>query len=315
MLVPTEDGGSGWDRWTCREHLQQKQPKQLFLWCFRCDSQLWKPLIPFFPHPPWKEAIFFSLWCWVTQRLIQEIIEIKLFLIFSLFSPQGAIISSDCNCSSFLSAGRLSEMTSVHSLHEKAVKKIWLQISEWEFASFSPAENSKWQLPLLFLIIIIMIVVVVVAIFSDGWPIRLSCENVRDHWALRSTNEQIYFLALSISVSCYSCLFWPHGSHLRCKKSGPLHWIQHRWTDEGLKPSQSWTKKIDGTDWHTWVWQQRVWRLMFVLYFSFFIVFFFWSICQNVLNPGFAMSSWDTDCKVMRTKNNFEFDMWFHQKK
>lgn len=74
-----------------------------------------------FPHPPWKEAIFFSLWCWVTQRLIQEIIEIKLFLIFSLFSPQGAIISSDCNCSSLLSAARLSEMTSVHSLHEKAV--------------------------------------------------------------------------------------------------------------------------------------------------------------------------------------------------
>lgn len=185
---------------------------------------------------------------------------------------------------------------------------------------FSPAGNSKWQLPLLFIVIVIIMIVVVVVIFSDGWPRHLSFENVRDHWALRSTNEQIYFLALSISVSCYSCLFWPHGSHLCCKKSGPNHLIQHRWTDEELEPSQSWTKKIDGTDWPTWVWQQRVWRLMFVLNFNFS---FFWSICQNVLNPGFAMSSWDTDFELMRTKKfwiwrglkNFEFDVWFHQRK
>lgn len=119
MLVSIEDEESGCDRWTWGEHSQQKEPKQLFLWCFHCDSQLWKPLIPFFSSSPMKRSHFpLSLWCWVTQRLIQEIIEIKLFLFF--FFTQGATISSNCNFSSFLRAGRLSQMTSVHILHEKA---------------------------------------------------------------------------------------------------------------------------------------------------------------------------------------------------
>lgn len=98
-------------------------------------------------------------------------------------SPQGAIMCSDCNCSSFLSAGRLSEIISVHSLHEKAVflhrkrYSIRLQISECELTPFPPTGNSKWQLSVLFFIIIIVL-------FSAKC---LSCENIGVHWALRNS--------------------------------------------------------------------------------------------------------------------------------
>lgn len=251
MLVPTEDGGSGWDRWTWGEHLQQKQPKQLFLWCFRCDSQLWKRLIPFFPHPPWKEAIFFSLWCWVTQRLIQEIIEINLFLIFSLFSPQGAIISSDCNCSSFLSAGRLSEMTSVHSLHEKAAflhrqrYDCRLVNESWLLFLLLETQSDSCHCCLLLWLLLLLLYLVTLTQTSFIWDCSETTE------LLDQQMNRFIFLAVSISVFCYSYLFWPHWSHLCCKKSGPIHWIQRRWTDDELNLKD---EKKEGTDWSTWVW-------------------------------------------------------------
>lgn len=75
-------------------------------------------------------------------------------------------------------------------------------------------------------------------------------------------------------MSCYSCLFWPHGSHLCSKKSGPIHWIQHRWTDEGLKPSQSWTKK-NRQHWLTYMSVTAAGLKTYVgVIFQFFIVFF-----------------------------------------
>lgn len=143
MLVQTEDRELGSDRWSREMHSPWKEPTQPFLWCFRSDSPLWKPLIPppplFFFHPSWKDAISFPLrllWCWVTQRLILEIIEIKLFPPFF----QGAIISPAHNLLSLLNTGRLAAVTYTPSLHQEAIflhrKRKWIQISEQELARF-----------------------------------------------------------------------------------------------------------------------------------------------------------------------------------
>lgn len=122
MLVPSEDRESGSGRSSREMHSPWKEPKQPFLWCFPSDSPLWKRLIPpsFYFHPSWKDAISFPLWllwCWVTQRLILKIIEIKLFPQFF----QGAIISPAHNLLSLLNTGRLAAVTYTPSLHEGAI--------------------------------------------------------------------------------------------------------------------------------------------------------------------------------------------------
>lgn len=108
--------------WTQRVWLRQiipgnafamKRAKKPFLWCFYCDLPLWKSLTPspLFLHSSWKDAIpppLWLLWYWVTQRLILEMIEIKLFLVF--FSYR-AVISSAHNLLSCLSMGWLAAVT------------------------------------------------------------------------------------------------------------------------------------------------------------------------------------------------------------
>lgn len=98
---------------------------------------------PSFFHPSWKDAISFPLWllwCWVTQRLILEIIEIKLFPQFF----QGAIISAAHNLLSLLNKARLAAVTYTSSLREEAIfllrKGKWIQISEQELSHFWKGE-------------------------------------------------------------------------------------------------------------------------------------------------------------------------------
>lgn len=112
-----------------------------------------------FSHPPWKEAIFLSLslWCWVTHRLIQEIIKTKLFLIF--FFTQGATVSSNCNFSSSVWDGCLRwpqstfSMKKLSSCSEKRydcrlVNKSWLPIPPLHIGSSKGQSWTVWEIKL-----------------------------------------------------------------------------------------------------------------------------------------------------------------------